>query len=236
MMSVFREFTKGLWKENPVLVLMLGMCPTLAVSSSAKNALGMGLATTFVLTGSNIVISAVRKAIPGKVRIPCYIVIIAVFVTIVEMLMKAYAPAELNQTLGIYIPLIVVNCIVLGRAEAFASKNGLFRSALDGLGMGVGFTLALMTLGGVREFLGDGTLFELQVVPNWTPCLLMKQPPGAFIVLAVFLAIMNYLQIRKARRENRKYVPPAMSCASCRLCAADANTAPKDKPGDESRK
>ena len=217
-MSFFKEFLKGLWKENPVLVLMLGMCPTLAVSSSAKNALGMGVATTFVLCGSNIVISLVRKMIPSKVRIPCYIVIIAVFVTIVELLMKAYAPAELNQTLGIYIPLIVVNCIVLGRAEAFASKNGVFRSALDGLGMGCGFTLALMALGGVREFLGSGTLFELQVMTHWEPFLLMKQPAGAFIVLAIFLSVMNYLQIRKARKENRKYTPPTITCSSCHLC------------------
>lgn len=218
-MSFLREFIKGLWKENPVLVLMLGMCPTLAVSSSAKNALGMGVATTFVLLGSNVVISLVRKLIPSKVRIPCYIVIIAVFVTIVELLMKAYAPAELNKTLGIYIPLIVVNCIVLGRAEAFASKNGILKSAMDGLGMGTGFTLALMALGAIREFIGGGTLFELQVVPNWQPCLLMKQPAGAFIVLAVFLAIMNYLQMRKARKENRKYIPPSISCANCHICS-----------------
>ena len=217
-MSVFSEFVKGLWKENPVLVLMLGMCPTLAVSSSAKNALGMGIATTFVLLGSNIVISLVRKGIPAKVRIPCYIVIIAVFVTIVELLMKAYAPAEINRTLGIYIPLIVVNCIVLGRAEAFASKNGVLRSALDGLGMGVGFTLALMALGAVREFLAEGTLFELHVVPGWQPFMLMKQPAGAFIVLAVFLAFMNRLKMRKAEREGRRYDPPELSCTTCHLC------------------
>lgn len=217
-MSVFSEFVKGLWKENPVLVLMLGMCPTLAVSSSAKNALGMGIATTFVLLGSNIVISLARKGIPAKVRIPCYIVIIAVFVTIVELLMKAYAPAEINRTLGIYIPLIVVNCIVLGRAEAFASKNGVLRSALDGLGMGVGFTLALMALGAVREFLAEGTLFELHVVPGWQPFMLMKQPAGAFIVLAVFLAFMNRLKMRKAEREGRRYDPPELSCTTCHLC------------------
>lgn len=217
-MSVFSEFVKGLWKENPVLVLMLGMCPTLAVSSSAKNALGMGIATTFVLLGSNIVISLARKGIPAKVRIPCYIVIIAVFVTIVELLMKAYAPAEINRTLGIYIPLIVVNCIVLGRAEAFASKNGVLRSALDGLGMGVGFTLALMALGAVREFIAEGTLFELHVVPGWQPFMLMKQPAGAFIVLAVFLAFMNRLKMRKAEREGRRYDPPELSCTTCHLC------------------
>ena len=217
-MSVFSEFVKGLWKENPVLVLMLGMCPTLAVSSSAKNALGMGIATTFVLLGSNIVISLARKGIPAKVRIPCYIVIIAVFVTIVELLMKAYAPAEINRTLGIYIPLIVVNCIVLGRAEAFASKNGVLRSALDGLGMGVGFTLALMALGAVREFIAEGTLFELHVVPGWQPFMFMKQPAGAFIVLAVFLAFMNRLKMRKAEREGRRYDPPELSCTTCHLC------------------
>ncbi|NLF17317.1 MAG: electron transport complex subunit E, partial [Lentisphaerae bacterium] len=143
-MSLWKEFSKGIWAENPVLVLVLGMCPTLAVSSSVKNGLGMGLATTFVLVGSNAVISMVRNVIPKKVRIPCYIVIIATFVTLVDMLMKAYAPAELNNALGIFIPLIVVNCIVLGRAEAFASKNGIVASAMDGLGMGVGFACALM--------------------------------------------------------------------------------------------
>jgi len=217
-MSFFKELIKGLWKENPVLVLMLGMCPTLAVSSSAKNALGMGAATTFVLLGSNVVISLVRKCIPNKVRIPCYIVIIAVFVTIVELLMKAYAPPELNQTLGIYIPLIVVNCIVLGRAEAFASKNGVLSSAMDGIGMGIGFTLALMALGAVREFIGGGTIFELQVVSNWEPFVLMKLPCGAFIVLATFLAGMNYLKIRKARREGKTYTPPELNCSNCHIC------------------
>ncbi|HOG52032.1 MAG TPA: electron transport complex subunit E [Lentisphaeria bacterium] len=217
-MSYFQEFWKGIWKENPVLVLMLGMCPTLAVSSSAKNALGMGLATTFVLVGSNMVISLVRNAVPGKVRIPCYIVIIAVFVTIVEMLMAAYAPAELNRTLGIFIPLIVVNCIVLGRAEAFASKNGVIRSGLDGLGMGFGFTLALMALGAVREILAEGTLFELQVIPGWEPFMLMKLAPGAFIVLGFFLAGMNLLKIRQARREGKKYTPPEVDCSRCNIC------------------
>ncbi len=217
-MSYFQEFWKGIWKENPVLVLMLGMCPTLAVSSSAKNALGMGLATTFVLVGSNMVISLVRNVVPGKVRIPCYIVIIAVFVTIVEMLMAAYAPAELNRTLGIFIPLIVVNCIVLGRAEAFASKNGVIRSGLDGLGMGFGFTLALMALGAVREILAEGTLFELQVIPGWEPFMLMKLAPGAFIVLGFFLAGMNLLKIRQARREGKKYTPPEVDCSRCNIC------------------
>jgi electron transport complex protein RnfE len=219
-MSLWKEFSKGIWAENPVLVLVLGMCPTLAVSSSVKNGLGMGLATTFVLVGSNVVISLVRSLIPRKVRIPCYIVIIATFVTLVDMLMKAYAPAELNSALGIFIPLIVVNCIVLGRAEAFASKNGLLVSTLDGLGMGVGFACALMALGGVREFLGQGTLFEMQVVPNWPSFLLMKFAPGAFIVLGLFLAGMNRIKMAKAAREGRKYVAPAeLNCAHCRICS-----------------
>ena len=217
-MSLFKEFTKGLWRENPVLVLMLGMCPTLAVSSSAKNALGMGIATTFVLLGSNMVISAIRKLIPEKVHIPCYIVVIAVFVTIIEKLMSAYAPAELNKALGIYIPLIVVNCIVLGRAEAFAGRNGVVASALDGIGMGLGFTLALTALGAVREFLADGTLFELQVVPGWQQFVLLKLPAGAFIVLAAFLGIMNAIKLRQARREGKTYTPPELGCSTCRLC------------------
>jgi electron transport complex protein RnfE len=218
-MSLFSEFTKGLWEENPTLVLVLGMCPTLAVSSSMKNGMGMGLATIFVLVGSNLVVSLVRKIVPKKVRIPCYIVIIATFVTIVEMLMKAYAPPALNKALGIFIPLIVVNCIVLGRAEAFASKNGPIHSIMDGLGMGLGFTLALMALGGVREFLGQGTLFEFQVIPNWPSFLLMKFAPGAFIVLGLFLAGMNWLQARKAAREGRTFTPPSeLNCSQCRIC------------------
>ena len=217
-MSIFKDFIKGIWKENPVLVLMLGMCPTLAVSSSAKNALGMGIATTFVLAGSNLCISLLHKLIPAKVRIPCFIVVIAVFVTIIELLMKAYAPAELNKTLGIYIPLIVVNCIVLGRAEAFASKNGVIPSLLDGVGMGCGFTLALMALGAVREFLAEGTLFEMQLMGERTAFNVMKQPAGAFIVLGCFLAGINYMRICKARKEGKTYIPPELGCETCNLC------------------
>ncbi len=218
MLSYLKELTKGLWRENPVLVLMLGMCPTLAVSSSAKNAVGMGLATTAVLAGSNVVISLVRKFIPSKVRIPCYIVIIAVFVTIVQLLMEAYTP-ELNKTLGIYIPLIVVNCIVLGRAEAFASKNNAVKSLLDGIGMGIGFTLALMALGGVREFLAGGTLFEYEVVPGWPQFMLFKFPAGAFIVLAFFLAAINHHKIRQAVKEGKVYEPPELDCSRCHICS-----------------
>jgi len=219
-MSLWKEYAKGIWRENPVLVLVLGMCPTLAVSTSMKNGLGMGLATTFVLVGSNLVISSIRKIVPRKVRIPCYIVVIATFVTIVDMVMHAYAPPELNDALGIFIPLIVVNCIVLGRAEAFASKKGLLDSLMDALGMGTGFTLALMALGGVREFLGSGSLFEIKLIPAWnTEFLLMKFAPGAFIVLGLFLAGMNWLGARRARREGRLYFPPReLNCSTCRIC------------------
>lgn len=222
-MSLRNEFTKGLWKENPVLVLVLGMCPTLAVTSSMKNGMGMGLATAFVLLGSNLVVSCVRNIIPRKVRIPCYIVIIATFVTIVDMLMQAYAPPELNQALGIFIPLIVVNCIVLGRAEAFASRNGPLASIMDALGMGFGFTLALMALGGVREFLGSGSLFEIKLISGWSrDFLLMKFAPGAFIVLGFFLAGMNWLGQRKAKREGRTYTTPTdLDCKHCRICMLD---------------
>ncbi|MFW5802582.1 MAG: electron transport complex subunit RsxE [Verrucomicrobiota bacterium] len=214
-----QEFSKGLWRENPVLVLLLGMCPTLAVTSSVTNGLGMGLATCFVLLGSNIVVSLIRSLVPKKVRIPCYIVVIATFVTLVEMLMRAYAPPSLNDALGIFIPLIVVNCIVLGRAEAFASRNGVLRSVVDALGMGAGFTLALMALGGVREFIGGGTLFEMQVVRGWPDFLLMKFAPGAFIVLGLFLAGMNWLTRRRSRKRGKSYTaPPEMNCAHCRLC------------------
>ncbi len=219
-MKLWDVFKRGIWKENPVLVLLLGMCPTLAVTSSMKNGIGMGLATTFVLIGSNSVISLLKSIIPKKVRIPCYIVVIATFVTLVEFLMKAYAPQELNKALGLFIPLIVVNCIVLGRAEAFASKDNLISSLVDGIGMGLGFTFALAALGGTREFLAAGTLYEIKIITSWnTEFLLMKFAPGAFIVLGFFLAIMNKLEMRKAIREGRIYTPPAdLNCSQCRIC------------------
>jgi electron transport complex protein RnfE len=224
MKPISKEFTKGLWEENPVLVLVLGMCPTLAVTSSMKNGMGMGLATLFVLLGSNLVVSLVRNIIPKKVRIPCYIVIIATFVTLVGMITSAYFPA-IDKALGIFIPLIVVNCIVLGRAEAFASKNGVFRSVVDGLGMGVGFTLTLMALGGVREFLGGGTLFEIQMVPGWQhEFMIMKFAPGAFIMLGFFLAGMNWISIRRARKNGKTYTAPQeLDCAHCRICMFDTD-------------
>ena len=219
-MSTLSEFTKGVWKENPTLVIVLGMCPTLACTANAKNALGLGLATMAVLVGSNVVVSLVRNVIPKKVRIPCYIVVIATFVTIVEMLMKAWAPPALNQALGIFVPLIAVNCIVLGRAEAFASKNGPLVSAADGLGMGLGFTLALVALGAVREFLCGGSVFTVKLIPGWdTQFMLMSFAPGAFFALGCFLAGMNWLNMRKARKEGRTIeVPKHLDCRHCNIC------------------
>ena len=219
-MSAFKTLTNGLWKENPVLILLLGMCPTLATSSSAKNAIYMGMATTFVLACSNLVVSCFKQIIPDKVRIPCFIVVIATFVTIVQFLMEAYAPASLVKALGIYLPLITVNCIVLGRAEAFASKHNPALSLLDGIGMGLGFTLTLTALGAVREFFASGTIFELSVISSWQDGFkLLSFAPGAFIVLGCFLAGINYLKIRAAAKEGKTYEPPAeLNCATCNIC------------------
>lgn len=188
-----KVFLNGFIKENPILVLILGTCPTLATTSSAMNGLSMGLATTFVLFGSNVVISLIKNLIPDKVRIPSYVVVIATFVSVVEMTMQAYLPA-LYDSLGIFIPLIVVNCIVLGRAEAFASKNSVFKSALDGLGMGFGFALALAVLGSIREILGTGKVFGLTLFPDKYGMLLFVLAPGAFIALGYLIAVMNKLK------------------------------------------
>jgi electron transport complex protein RnfE len=197
-MRAIREFTKGIWGENPVLRIILGMCPTLAVSTSVKNAVGMGISVIFVLTMSNLAISMFRKMIPNEVRIPCFIILIATFVTVTELCLKAYA-FELYKNLGIFLPLIVVNCIILGRAEAFASKNNVFYSVIDGLGMGTGFTLALVTLASIREILGNGTFFGVNVMgSSFEPVLVMILPPGAFIGLGFLLAGMNKIEaIRK---------------------------------------
>lgn len=193
------NLTKGILKENPIFVQLLGMCPTLAVTTSAMNGVGMGLATTAVLVSSNIVISILRKFIPSQVRIPAFIVIIASFVTVVGMMMEAFVPA-LFQSLGLFIPLIVVNCVILARAEAFASKNGVVDSALDGIGMGVGFTLALMVLGAVRELIGNGSIFGLSLLgASYKPALIMILPPGGFLALGLLLALYNSYQIKKAR-------------------------------------
>jgi electron transport complex protein RnfE len=193
--SKVKIILNGLITENPIFVLILGMCPTLATTSSAINGFSMGLATSFVLIGSNVAISLLKNLIPDKVRIPAYVVVIATFVTVVEMLMQAYLPA-LFESLGIFIPLIVVNCIVLGRAEAFASKNSVIDSSLDGIGIGLGFTFALTLLGIVRELLGTGKIFSMSVLPEKYGMLVFVLAPGAFIALAYLIAIMN--KIRKA--------------------------------------
>ena len=190
-MNQLNNFTKGFLKENPILVLLLGTCPTLAVTSSAVNGLGMGLATTFVLFMSNVFISVVKDFVPDKVRIPAFVVVIASFVTIVDLLMQAYTPSLSNQ-LGIFSPLIVVNCIVLGRAEAFACKNNIFSSFIDGLGMGLGFTLALVTIGSIREMLGAGSIFGFKFINETADgVLVFILAPGAFITLGFIIAILK---------------------------------------------
>lgn len=193
--TIAQEFVKGLWDEVPPFRLVLGLCPVLAVTKTLENGYGMGIATTFVLLCSNILVSALRKIIPSKVRIACYIIIIATFVTIVELMMKAYV-YPLFLKLGIFIPLIVVNCVVLGRAEAFASKNGVFRSAVDGLGIGIGFTISLAALGAVRELFGTGslTVYENAISifgPGFQPFTFMIEAPGAFVCLGLMLCLMN---------------------------------------------
>ena len=195
-MNLANTFNKGIWRDNPAFRLLLGLCPMLAVTTSAENGLGMGLATSFVLVCSNMVVSLLRKLIPKKVRIPAFIVIIASFVTVVQLCMEAYA-YDMYKALGIFIPLIVVNCLILGRAEAFASKNGFVISIIDGLGMGAGFTLALFVLGAVREILGSGTLLGITLFgASFQPFLLMILPPGAFITLGLLLAGMNRIDAR----------------------------------------
>ena len=194
-MNYFKTITNGLIKENPTFVLMLGMCPTLGTTTSALNGMSMGLATTFVLICSNVVISLLKNLIPDKIRIPAFIVVIATFVTIIQMAMEAYLPA-LYDSLGLFIPLIVVNCIVLGRAEAFAAKNNSFASFCDGLGIGLGFTFGLTLLGIVRELIGTGALFSLRIFPEEYGVLVFVLAPGAFITLGYLIAIINKLKVK----------------------------------------
>lgn len=213
-MSNLKEFTKGLIKENPTLVGLLGMCPTLAVTTTASNGLGMGLATTFVLIGSNIVISLLKNVIPKSVKLPCYIVIIAGFVTLIEMLMKGYIPA-LYKSLGTFLSLITVNCIILGRAEVFASKNKVVPSIMDALGMGLGFTLALTLMASVREIFGAGSLFgrEIPYIQNMTVFIL---PAGGFFVLGCIIAFINKLSNKKTPENiGCSNCPSNGSCSSC---------------------
>ena len=203
--SYLKEVTKGIIKENPVLCLVLGTCPTLAVTTAASNAIGMGIAATLVRICSNAVISAMRKLIPDKVRIPAYITIIATFVTIVQMLVKAFVPA-IDESLGIFLPLIVVNCIILGRAEMYASKNSVVPSMLDGLGMGIGFTVTLLLMGSIREILGNGTWFGHTLIPEFG-ILIFILPPGGFFVFGMLIAL--------ASKISGKNPPKAAGCANC---------------------
>ena len=218
MKRIFKEFTKGIAIENPTFGLVLGLCPTLAVSTSVVNALGMGIAASFVLVCSNIIISSVRRLIPDQIRIPCYIVIIATFVTIVELLMQAYFPA-LHTALGIFVPLIVVNCIVLGRAEAFASKNTVLYSIFDALGMGLGFTLALGLIASIREILGSGTFLGWPLIKaclpagrEFEPIRMMVLAPGALLTMGLLIGIVNYRNIKqKTGKEINK-----VGCDGCK--------------------
>ena len=224
-MNTLQNFSKGLIKENPVLVLVLGTCPTLATSTSVSSALGMGAAATVVLLCSNIVISALRKIIPDKVRIPCYIVLIAGFVTMVQMLVKAFAPA-LDESLGIYLPLIVVNCIILGRAEMFANKNKVYDSAIDALGMGAGFTLALTMMATIREIFGNGTFLGIEIpVLAENHISILTMAPGGFFVFGCLIALVTKLSKKKPKKEE-------FGCAGC----PSAGLCRKTQCGEEAEK
>lgn len=217
--SLTNELTKGIIKENPTLVMLLGMCPTLAVTTQALNGIGMGLATTFVLLGSNIVISALRKVIPDKVRIPAFIVVIASFVTLIGFLLEGFVPS-LYDSLGIYLTLITVNCIIFGRAEMFASKNGVTSSAFDAIGMGIGFTLALFLMGSVREIIGSGKWMGITLpVLSDDPMLLFIMPAGGFFTLGVIIAVVNKLSNKKPPQElGCKGCPNAEACGKAGDC------------------
>ncbi len=227
-MGFAREFTKGLWEEIPVFRVVLGMCPTLAVTTSLMNGIGMGIAATFVLLCSNLAVAALRNVIPDKVRIPCFIVIAATFTTVTDLVMNGFAH-ELHRNLGIFIPLIVVNCIILGRAEAFAAKNTVWLSLADALGMGLGFTIALMVVGSIREIIGNGTLTvwtDLSLsVKGYQPMLLLVLAPGGFVTLGCLLGLMNRIEAKLAARQGRAYVPPPdMDCRHCVICSWGGTT------------
>ena len=222
MKAYWERIHNGIVKENPAFIMMLGMCPTLAVTTSAINGLGMGLSSLVVLAISNVVISLLRKMIPDEVRLPAFIVIVASFVTVVELLMEAYMES-LYAALGIYIPLIVVNCIILGRAEAYASKNPPLLSLFDGLGMGLGFTIALVIIGSIRELLGAGSIFGIALPGNYEPIAFFVRAPGAFLVLAIVVAIMNAIGIKS--RANKVVEGCDGCCASCASSGCDKKEA-----------
>ncbi|MCM8784018.1 MAG: electron transport complex subunit E [Candidatus Omnitrophica bacterium] len=211
-MNLWQEFKKGITIQNPTFGLILGLCPTLAVSTNVINAVGMGIAASFVLLGSNVIISSVRRIIPQEIRIPCYIVIIATFVTITELVMKAFVPA-LSKSLGIFIPLIVVNCIVMARAEAFASKNSIILSIFDALGMGLGFTLALTLIASIREILGNGTFLGIPLINNFSPLIIMILAPGALLTIGLLIGLTNWIKLKNQKTEYQK--PKRFKCASC---------------------
>lgn len=223
--SLWHEFTKGIVKENPVLRLVLGTCSTLAITTAASNAIGMGIATTFVLVCSNAVISLLRKVIPDKVRIPCYIVVIAGFVTVVQMLVEAYSPS-LKSALGVYLPLIVVNCIIFGRAEMFASKNKVLPSILDGLGMGIGFTCTLLCMGIIRELLGSGSLFGMPILSNFSIVIFLL-PPGGFFVFGLLVALANRLS-GEGKNPEEIGCSGFRGCQGCALAKSCSLTAKKN--------
>lgn len=225
MGKCFERLTNGILKENPTFVLVLGMCPTLAVTSSFMNGAGMGLSTMAVLVMSNMVISLLRKIIPNGVRVPAFIVVVASFVTILQFLLEAYLPS-LNSALGIYIPLIVVNCIILGRAESYASKNSVLPSVFDGIGMGLGFTIALSLLGGFREILGAGTIFGRNI-PHWDGIGIFVMAPGAFFVLAFLIAIQNQIRMHQGKKPRKLHCE--QGCAGCVGCENDVMSCKKEE-------
>ena len=233
--SLFKEFSKGIVIENPVLRLVLGTCPTLATTTSVQSAVGMGLAASIVLVCSNIVISALRKVIPSKVRIPAYIVVIASFVTVVQMLVKAFTP-ELDEQLGVYLPLIVVNCIILGRAEAFAGKNPVLASAVDGLGMGVGFTAALFLMSSVREILGAGAFYGISIpFLAENPMLIFILPPGGFFVFGLLMAVVNRLAEKRGRpRAELRGCEACPMATTCKLHSEGATAPVSETKGEVS--
>ncbi|MDR1885506.1 MAG: electron transport complex subunit E [Synergistaceae bacterium] len=219
-MNPFKIIKNGITNENPTLVQCIGLCPTLAVSTSAVNGVGMGIAATAVLIGSNLAVSAIRRFVPDEIRIPIFIVVIAGFVTVVQLLISGFAPA-LDKSLGIFIPLIVVNCIILARAEAFAFKNGVVESFFDGIGMGLGFTIALTAIGAVRELLGNGSLFDIAVTPaGFEPALLVILSPGGFITLGIFMGVFRFYQNWSAERRGEEL--PDLASGGCAACGSAA--------------
>lgn len=218
MNKLIERLKNGIITENPIFVQVLAMCPTLAVTTGVENALGMGLASTVVLIFSNMLISMVRKLIPEEIRIPAYIVIIATFVTVVDMLIQGYIPA-LYASLGIFIPLIVVNCVILGRAEAYAAKNKVLPSIFDAIGMGIGFTVALISLAVFRELLGSGKIMGIKIMPEFfNPASIMILAPGAFFTLGGLMTLLNYNKMKKAKAQGKAHLPISLNCGSCSGC------------------